>query len=75
MTLTLSEPTQEASDVKLVRSQCTFLLGEVTLNVFKDRAEAKQFYEQALREYPEHDGATRALARLLLSGVLPLQPQ
>ncbi len=73
LALKLSEPNRDAPDVKLVRSQSAFLLGEVTLNVFKDNAKAKQFYEQALREYPEHDGATRALARLLFAGTQPAQ--
>ena len=67
LALQLSESRRTESDVKLVRSQCAFLLGEVTFNVLNAPASAQAFYEQALREYPEHDGATRALARLLFS--------
>ena len=57
--------------MKLLRSQCAFLLGDVTLHVFNRKDEAKRFYEQALREFPEHDGALTALARLILPVIPP----
>ncbi len=67
LAMELSEPKRAEPDTRLLRSQCAFLLGEVTLNVLNDRDAAKAHYEEALREYPEHDGALRALAGLVFS--------
>ena len=46
---------------QLTQSQAAFLLGEVSLFVWRDSAAAKAFYEQALAAYPEHDGAREKL--------------
>ena len=67
----LSEPNQTNADIKELRSQCAFLLGELQLYVWNDTKKAKGFYEEALRYFPQHDGAIRALA----SVVFPEVPQ
>ena len=44
-------------------SQCYFLLGEMDLRVFQDRAHAKSFYQKSL-EYSSHKAAQEALKDL-----------
>ena len=46
---------------QLAQCQAAFLLGEVSLFVWRDSAAAKAFYEQAVAVYPEHDGAREKL--------------
>jgi len=53
----------------LLRSQASFLLGELNFFVFNDKEKAKAFYEDALRECPQHAAAVAALAKVLI----PLQ--
>jgi hypothetical protein len=50
----------------LVRSQASFLLGELNFFVLGDKAKAKTLYEDALRECPQHAAAVAALARVLI---------
>ena len=48
----------------LVGSQSAFMLGDLYMHVFQDAVKAKQFYQDALKFFPEHDGAIEALKRL-----------
>ncbi len=45
----------------ILKSQCSFLLGDVYFYVYNDREKAKDFYQRALEYYPEHGGALNAL--------------
>ena len=48
----------------LVSSQSAFMLGDLFTYVFRDAAKAKASYQDAVKFFPEHDGATEALNRL-----------
>ena len=63
LALQLSEHDPNERRRQLLRSQSAYLLGDVNLFVFKDHEKAKAFYEEALRYFPEHDGAIEALKR------------
>ena len=53
----------------LVRGQASFMLGDLSLYVFKDRDGAKAFYEESLRSISDHAGARTALDRLSASEI------
>ena len=59
----LSDRDTDDTRRRLLRGQSAFLLGELYVNVFNDRAKAKAFYQDALRDVPDHDGALEALKR------------
>jgi len=61
-----SEADQDQLRRSLLRSQASFLLGELNFFVLGDKAKAKTFYEAALRECPQHAAAVAALARVLI---------
>ena len=66
LALQLSESDQDSVRRSLVRSQSSYLLGDLSFCVFGDKAKAKTFYEDALRECPQHAAAIAALARVLM---------
>ena len=63
--LQLSEADQDHLRRSLVRSQSSFLLGELNFFVFGDKKKAKTLYEDALKECPKHTAAAAALMRML----------
>ena len=66
LALQLSESDQDRVRRSLVRSQASFLLGDLNFFVLGDKAKAKTFYEAALRECPQHAAAAAALVRVLM---------
>ena len=64
--LRLSEADSDRLRRSLVRSQASFLLGDLNAFVFGDKGKAKTFYEAALRECPRHAAAAAALMRVLM---------
>ncbi|MDP3703021.1 MAG: hypothetical protein Q8R78_01325, partial [Candidatus Omnitrophota bacterium] len=61
-----SEADQDPLRRSLIRSQSSFLLGELNFFVFGDKEKAKTLYEDALRECPQHAAAVAALGRELI---------
>ena len=66
LALKLSESDQDSVRRSLVRSQSSYLLGDLNFFVLDDKAKAKTFYEDALRECPQHAAASAALMRVLI---------
>jgi hypothetical protein len=64
LALQLSESQPDGLERRLLRSQCAFLLGDLQLFIFKDSQKAKTFYQQAVEQFPDHQGAVAALKRL-----------
>jgi hypothetical protein len=63
LAMTLSEQDADSQRRQLLRSQTAFLLGDLHFFVFKDRDKAKAFYEESVKNFPEHHGAVEALKR------------
>lgn len=61
-----SEADQDPLRRSLVRSQSSYLLGDLNFFVFSEIDKAKTFYEEALRECPQHAAAVAALGRMLI---------
>ena len=61
-----SEADQDLLRRSLVRSQSSYLLGDLNSFVFSEKDKAKTFYEDALRECPQHAAAGAALGRILI---------
>ena len=64
--LRLSETDPDRLRRSLVRSQASFLLGELNSFVLGDKKKAKTLYEDALKECPKHTAAAAALMRVLM---------
>ena len=62
--LQLSEADEAHPGKQLLRSQSAFMLGDLYWYIFHDSARAKTMYQDALRYFPEHDGASEALKRI-----------
>ncbi|MBI4004447.1 MAG: hypothetical protein HY353_05435 [Candidatus Omnitrophica bacterium] len=63
LAMTLSERDADDQRRQLLRSQTAFLLGDLHFFVFKERDKAKAFYEESIKNFPEHHGAAEALKR------------
>ena len=63
LAMTLSEQDADDQRRQLLRSQAAFLLGDLNFFVFKDRDKAKAFYQESIKNFPEHSGAVEALKR------------
>ena len=63
LAMTLSERDTDDQRRQLLRSQAAFLLGDLHFFVFKDRDKAKAFYQESIKNFPEHSGAVEALKR------------
>lgn len=49
---------------KAIKSQCSFLLGDIYFHVYNDKEKAKSLYKKALEYDPRHSGAINALNKV-----------
>ncbi len=58
----------------LISSQSAYLLGDLYAFVFQNVAQAKQYYQESLKYFPEHQGAQDGLKRLEQAPTKTLKP-
>ncbi len=64
---TLSHAISDQVSRSLLRSQCAFLRGDLSLYITGDPEKAQAYYQESLRNFPDHAGAAGALERLGVS--------
>ena len=64
MALSLSEAAPDDVARSLLRSQTSYLLGELAFHVHHDKAKAKVLYQDALKYYAGHGAAAASMIKL-----------